>query len=57
MYRTRATASDQSIITASEVLAISAPSDISIEVYKCLMEKWQEVFDGEHDLSIGKKVY
>ncbi len=54
IYRPRAIKKDKSIITAPEALAIGASSDISVEVCKSLMEKWQEVIDGEHDLAIGK---
>jgi hypothetical protein len=46
--------SDNKIITAPEALAIGASSDISVEVCKSLMEKWEEVIDGEHDLAISK---
>jgi hypothetical protein len=54
LYRPRAIQSDNKIITAPEALAIGASSDISVEVCKSLMEKWQEAIDGEHDLAIGK---
>jgi hypothetical protein len=41
MYRPRAVTKDNKIIDAPEVLAIGAPNDISIAVYKSLLKKWE----------------
>jgi hypothetical protein len=30
------------------------PSDISIDVYKSLINRWPEVIDGDYDMVIGK---
>jgi hypothetical protein len=54
IYRPRAVDTKGKIITAPEAIAIGAPSDISIDVYKSLIDKWSEVLDGEYDMVIGK---
>jgi hypothetical protein len=54
LYRPRAIDKKGKIITAPEAIAIGAPIDISIEVYKSLINKWSAVLDGEYDMVIGK---
>jgi hypothetical protein len=54
MYRPRATTKDNKITAAPEALAIGAPSDISIAVYKSLLEKWEGIQNGEFDIIIGE---
>jgi hypothetical protein len=53
MYRPSAITKDNKIIDAPEALAIGAPSDISIDVYKSLLEKWEGIKNGEYDILIG----
>jgi hypothetical protein len=48
LYRPRAIQTDKTIITAPEALAIGASSDISVEVCKSLMEKWQYTSKGHY---------
>jgi hypothetical protein len=54
LYRPRAVDDKGHIITAPEAIAIGAPSDISIKVYKSLIDKWASVLDGHYDVVIGK---
>jgi hypothetical protein len=54
IYRPRAINEKGNIITAPEAIAIGAPSDISIKVYKSLIDKWTSVMDGHYDMVIGK---
>jgi hypothetical protein len=54
IYRPCAVDTKGKIIMAPEAIAIGAPSDISIDVYKSLIDKWSEVLDGEYDMVIGK---
>jgi hypothetical protein len=53
VYRPRAIKKDKSIITAPEAITIGAPSDISVQIYKSLMEKWPGVISGQFDMVIG----
>jgi hypothetical protein len=55
IYRPRAIDEKGNIITAPEAIAIGAPSDISIDVYKSLINRWPEVIDGDYDMVIGKE--
>ncbi len=55
MYRPSAITKDNKIIDAPEALAIGAPSDISIAVYKSLIEKWDGIRNGEYDFLIGEE--
>jgi hypothetical protein len=55
IYRPRATDENGHIITAPEAIAIGAPSDISIDVYKSLINRWPDVIDGDYDMVIGKE--
>jgi hypothetical protein len=50
----RAVNKDKSIITAPEAITIGAPSDISVQIYKSLMEKWRDVVNGGYDEVIGE---
>jgi hypothetical protein len=54
IYRPRALDENGSIITAPEAIAIGAPSDISVSVYKSLIDKWSSVLEGQYDIVIGK---
>jgi hypothetical protein len=54
IYRPRALSKDNKILDAPEALAIGAPSDISIAVYKSLLEKWKGIHNGEYDIVIRK---
>lgn len=54
IYRPRALTEKGKIITAPEAITIGAPSDISIDIYKSLIEKWSDVLDGQYDMVIGK---
>jgi hypothetical protein len=53
LYRPRATDKDNKQIAAPEAIAIGAPCDISIAVYKSLVDKWSGIMDGEYDVVIG----
>jgi hypothetical protein len=39
---------------APDAIAISAPSDISINIYKSFISKWNRVLKGHSDILIGK---
>jgi hypothetical protein len=54
IYQPRAIDEKGNIITAPEAIAIGAPSDISIDVYKSLINRWPEVMDGDYDMVIRK---
>jgi hypothetical protein len=55
IYQPRAIDEKGNIITAPEAIAIGAPSDISIDVYKSLINRWPEVMDGDYDMVIRKE--
>jgi hypothetical protein len=54
IYRPRAVNKDKSIMTAPEAITIGVPSDISVQIYKSLMEKWRDVVTGHYDVVIGE---
>lgn len=54
LYRPRAVKKNNEIITAPEAIAIGAPSDISVDIYKSFIDKWTGVLKGHYDILIGK---
>ncbi len=54
LYRPRAVNKENKIITAPEAIAIGAPSDISVDIYKSFIDKWTGVIKGHYDILIGK---